>query len=183
MLIKGGGITRPTHPEFEKTQRPRIVPPPPGGWGVWAASQPPKQYTTHEHWTSFQKFQKFCHIWAIYLVSSLSESHDESEELEPSEEAPSSFEESLDCFLFFTCTLLHICGHLLALPFRLLATAISTCHARPCTRRISALAHMSSATVAKSYSVQGTLSRAKIIHCSTNLVLMCSHWGANRQVS
>ena len=47
----GGGITRSTHPDFAKTQEPKIVPPP-GGGGCWTAThpstQPLKQHTVHE---------------------------------------------------------------------------------------------------------------------------------------
>ena len=86
-----------------------------------------------------------------YSVSSLSESHDESEELEPSEESPSSSKESSDRFLFLLVTSSVSLGTCLPFPsdFWPLRSAPAM---RKRARRT--LVRMSSPTVSNSYSVQ-----------------------------
>ena len=50
------------------------------------------------------------------------------------------------------------------------------------TRGVPNAVLMSAETASKSYAVQGTLSRAKLRNCSTNLVLLPNRWGKNKPV-
>ena len=73
----GGGVNYKTHPpRIWGTPGTQNCPTPPGRGGGWVeqptihpASQPPKQYTRHEHGMRFQKFQKFLkHMSSPFIV-------------------------------------------------------------------------------------------------------------------
>ena len=70
-----GELPDPPIQNLEKPRDPELSHPTGGGGGLDSqpptdpASQPPKQYTRNEHWTSFQKFQEFLkHMTSLLIV-------------------------------------------------------------------------------------------------------------------